>query len=525
MSRLISFAVLIAIIILIGLLFYKVLIGFFIPVFLSAVLVVVFRPLHKWVLEKSGHRDQIAAFITTILICLTLIMPVALVAFAAANQGLRVVRENDFATLKLRYEKVRNSLGLNKPVYYENLAIVEKEIEGIIALSSAALLTEEVPELTKLADQTVETLGELQTEVEAIEGEGKYDAQFEELNTILALVGRPNDSEENFMIQPVVQAKSRYARLKTQLMGGGFLAVVRERADPSAEELEEIRNQAVAYLQPRLLSISGATGTFLVKFFFGASIMIVATFFFLYDGPSMVKSIMRLSPLEDSYEEELLLEFDRISRAVVLATLLSAVVQGITAGIGYFFVGMDFLILLIMLTTIFAMVPFVGPAVVWVPVCLYVGVYEERMMAAVLLAVWGILVVGTVDNLVKAVVLHGQSQLHPFLALLSVLGGVQTLGPVGIVVGPMAVALLQTLLGILQRELQNFDKMAAKRGGNEDDPNSALEMLGEELANAQTPEPEEADTSPTAESAARTESAPGSDEQAEKDNSASSGDS
>jgi predicted PurR-regulated permease PerM len=114
-----------------------------------------------------------------------------------------------------------------------------------------------------------------------------------------------------------------------------------------------------------------------------------------------------------------------------------------------------------MLTTLFALVPFVGPAIVWVPVCLYLAFFKEQTTAAIALACWGILVVGTIDNLVKAFVLHGQSQLHPLLALLSVLGGVQALGPVGIVVGPMVIALLQTLLSILQRELTHFDQSSA----------------------------------------------------------------
>ncbi len=70
MSRLISFAVLIAIIIIIGLLFYKVLIGFFIPVFLATVLVVIFRPLHHWVLDRVGQRERLAAGLTTLLIML-----------------------------------------------------------------------------------------------------------------------------------------------------------------------------------------------------------------------------------------------------------------------------------------------------------------------------------------------------------------------------------------------------------------------------------------------------------------------
>ena len=95
MSRLISFAVLIASIIFIGLLFYKVLIGFFIPVFLASVLVVVFRPLHRWVLERTGHRDQLAAVLTTLLIMMCLILPLLVVGTAAATQGLRLIDVND----------------------------------------------------------------------------------------------------------------------------------------------------------------------------------------------------------------------------------------------------------------------------------------------------------------------------------------------------------------------------------------------------------------------------------------------
>jgi hypothetical protein len=66
--------------------------------------------------------------------------------------------------------------------------------------------------------------------------------------------------------------------------------------------------------------------------------------------------------------------------------------------------------------------------------------------------------VSQADNIIKAWVLHGQSKLHPLLALLSVLGGVQALGPIGILVGPMAVAFLQTLLAMLQSELAHIDR-------------------------------------------------------------------
>jgi predicted PurR-regulated permease PerM len=88
-------------------------------------------------------------------------------------------------------------------------------------------------------------------------------------------------------------------------------------------------------------------------------------------------------------------------------------------------------------------------------------VYEERTWPAILLAVYGAAIVSTADNFIKPWVLQGRSKLHPLLALLSVLGGVQTLGPIGILVGPMIVVFLQTLLNILHRELTALDRPRA----------------------------------------------------------------
>ncbi len=451
MSRLISFAVLIAIIIIIGLLFYRVLIGFFIPVFLATVLVVVFRPLHRWVLDKTGHRERLAAALTTLLIMLTLMLPIGALGTASAVQGLRLLEQNDAKTVALRISQVRASLGLELPSYKDSLRLVSDELDAIVEKTS---ISEQNPDLLQVGKKTTATLLELKQAVQTESG-AAFDDRFDELIEMTKLVGVP--SEEVFgATKLAVELKSKFSALRSALLGGSLMALARETANPTKDQVNAIVNNAMDFIRPRLLSLTGATGTFIAKLLFGSVILIVSTFFFLYDGPAMIKNLMYLSPLDDQYEQELLLEFDRIARAVVLATILSAVVQGLTAGIGFYFAGMEYLMLLIMLTTAFAMVPFVGPAIVWVPVCLYLAM-NDRMWAAGLLAAWGVLVVGTIDNFVKAFVLHGQSQLHPLLALLSVLGGVQALGPIGIVVGPMVVAMLQTLLSILQRELVHFE--------------------------------------------------------------------
>jgi predicted PurR-regulated permease PerM len=113
--------------------------------------------------------------------------------------------------------------------------------------------------------------------------------------------------------------------------------------------------------------------------------------------------------------------------------------------------------LLMLVTMVLALVPFVGAAAVWIPCCLFLYFYEGRTVAAIGLALWGVLAVSMIDNIIKPMVLHGQSNLHPLLALLSVLGGVSALGPIGILIGPMIVAFLQTLLNILRRELTAMD--------------------------------------------------------------------
>jgi predicted PurR-regulated permease PerM len=189
--------------------------------------------------------------------------------------------------------------------------------------------------------------------------------------------------------------------------------------------------------------------------------MVLATYYFFADGAQMVQALVRLTPLESGRTQELIDQFENLTRAVVVATLLSAVVQGLLAGVGYYAAGVGSLVLLTALTMLLTLVPVVGSAIVWAPVCLWLLAVEGHTTAAVLLAIYCVAVVSTVDNLIKPWVLRGRSNLHPLLALLSILGGVQALGPIGIFVGPMVVAFLQTLLNMVHVELSG---MARKEG-------------------------------------------------------------
>jgi predicted PurR-regulated permease PerM len=98
----------------------------------------------------------------------------------------------------------------------------------------------------------------------------------------------------------------------------------------------------------------------------------------------------------------------------------------------------------------------VGAAIVWLPASLWLIFIDDRPTAGIVLMVYGASVISPIDNVIKPRVLHDRSAMHPLAALIGVLGGVQALGPLGVFVGPMIIAFLQTLLGLLHREIQVF---------------------------------------------------------------------
>lgn len=223
---------------------------------------------------------------------------------------------------------------------------------------------------------------------------------------------------------------------------------------PSRDEIVRTASNSIRdWLAPAALR----TTQFVGNLAFTLAIMVVCLYFFLADGPAMVRGIVRLVPVDTAHQEKLLEEFGTVSRAVVTATLLGTLGQGLLAGIGYFAAGLPGVFLLMVMTMVLSFIPVVGAAAVWGGAALWLYLGEDRAVAAVLLALWGAGVVAMADNIIKPIVLQGQSNIHPLLALLSVLGGVNALGLIGIFVGPMVVAFLQALLNMLRTELDSMD--------------------------------------------------------------------
>jgi len=373
--RVVSFIVLLAVILLIGSMFFQVMVQFIVPLFLAAVLVVIFKPLHLWVLKKCGDRIKLSAAVTTLLIVLIVLLPISLMLFRAVSEGAEL---------------------------YSKFSEVDPQLAPSATDGNAVSPTEDAA-----TNESDETQGLL---VDANSLHVVIDKVTPKINSLLSKLHLPNQDPQ----------------------------VIRKYVD------ENLKKVAAP------LALGGVR--VLASTLVGLAIMVLTLYYFFADGPNMVAGLMKLSPLDDTYEQELLDKFGDISRSVVLAVLLSAIVQGALAGIGYFFAGVHNVFFLTVLTAFMAMVPFIGAAAIWVFVCLYLF-YMGASTAAIILAIYCVTVVSMIDNVIKPMVLHGQANLHPLLALLSVIGGIQALGPIGILVGPMLVAFLQALLNMLNKEL------------------------------------------------------------------------
>ncbi|MFM7070767.1 MAG: AI-2E family transporter [Planctomycetota bacterium] len=267
----------------------------------------------------------------------------------------------------------------------------------------------------------------------------------------------PSVVETPAVLRAAEEAGQAFAELRQSLPRGLPRLWLRQAANPSPTQLRQWRDNAQGTVQSWLLPAANATAGFVIQVIVGGLIMIVSVFFFFADGERMTVNVMRLIPLDIRHQQELLDDFAGITRAVVTATIVAAVAQGVLAGFGFWFSGVESVMFLVLLTIVLAMIPFVGAMSVWIPVCLWIGVVEGRIWTALALAVYSGVVVSQVDNIIKPMILQGRSNLHPLLALLSVLGGVKALGPIGILIGPMVVVFLQTLLKILHREMTNLE--------------------------------------------------------------------
>jgi predicted PurR-regulated permease PerM len=216
--------------------------------------------------------------------------------------------------------------------------------------------------------------------------------------------------------------------------------------------MEKLKSQ-VASKGAHAAAAVGATVSATLHFLFKAAMMLIAFYFLLLQGDQLVAWLDGLSPLKKGQTRELFTEIKRISYAVILSTVITAAVQALAAMIGYFIARVPHPLFFTGLTFLIAFIPAVGAGVV----CLFVAllVYlTGHPYAALFLALWGLLVVSLVDNLVKPLLIKAGMQMNGAVVFFSLIGGLAAFGAPGLLLGPLIVTLLLALLRIYQRDFK-----------------------------------------------------------------------
>jgi predicted PurR-regulated permease PerM len=185
----------------------------------------------------------------------------------------------------------------------------------------------------------------------------------------------------------------------------------------------------------------------LALFVLHAFFVAVALFFLFRDGPRYAGLLVELLPLEQSHREIVVATFSKTVSAVVRGMFITALAQGLLAGTGFAVAGVPVPVLLGLLTFITSMIPFLGATSVWLPAAIWLFI-QEQYIPAIGLALYGALVISTIDNIIKPLIIGEGTKMPVSLLFFTILGGLKVYGVLGIFLGPIILSMGMAFLSI-----------------------------------------------------------------------------
>ncbi len=267
----------------------------------------------------------------------------------------------------------------------------------------------------------------------------------------------------------------RLAQLRSYLDRVPFADRLIPEGDELSTKLGEFASRAGPVLAGQLAKLGRGTLSFLLQLFVCA----YALFYFLVDGPSILRTILYYIPLGANEESQLLERFVSVTRATLKGSLLIGIIQGGLAGIAFWVAGVPGAAFWGTVMVVLSIIPAIGSPLVWIPAVIYLAL-TGNVTSALLLGGWCAIVVGTVDNFLRPRLIGRDARMSDLMILLSTLGGIVVFGALGFIVGPIIAALFVTVWHIYGQ---------AFRGWLPDVPPDALDMAAEAVETAGSTSP------------------------------------
>jgi predicted PurR-regulated permease PerM len=206
--------------------------------------------------------------------------------------------------------------------------------------------------------------------------------------------------------------------------------------------IQRLGGFGVAFGTSAASNMLGAVGTF--------AVVVFSLFFILLDGAGFARWVWAMVPLDGRHREIVSRTFIEIVKSSVLGSGVVAIAQGILGGLAFWIVGLP-AVLWGSIMAFMSLVPVVGTAIIWAPAGL-VLLLQDRVGAGAFILIWGFAVISSADNVVRLFAIKGPVQMHPLLLFFSIMGGIKLSGLLGVIYGPLVLAMIQTLFGFFREE-------------------------------------------------------------------------
>lgn len=240
---------------------------------------------------------------------------------------------------------------------------------------------------------------------------------------------RSGEIQIGVFFQKFVEALPNWARSMLQRFGISDLGVVQQKL------LAALSNSGQV-VTSRVMSIGQVTLDFVVAFF----VMLYIVFFLFRDGERLTRGIQRSIPLQPLHTERFMRQFATVVRATVKGNIVVALVQGTLGGIAFAVLGVPGAVLWGAVMALFSLLPAVGAVLVWGPVAAWFF-FNGQLLQGVGLTIWGAVVIGLVDNVLRPILVGKDTRMPDYLVLVATLGGIVVFGLNGFVIGPVIAAM------------------------------------------------------------------------------------
>jgi predicted PurR-regulated permease PerM len=256
----------------------------------------------------------------------------------------------------------------------------------------------------------------------------------------------------NQLVQQVSGAYSNFGIETIQRVGDYLSGLTGNQV-----KFQEMVEQGIDQLRGSILALApnilGSVGEMLLGLF----IMFFVMYYGFCEGEGFLLRIKQLLPLDPVLKESLFFELRTVTQAVLYGQVMTAVVQGALGGVGFLIFGVPNWIFWGAIMMIMAFIPVLGTPIIWVPAAVGLILNGETGRGVGLL-IFGAALVMNIDNFIRPRLVSGRTKVHPVLILIGVLGGLKIFGFIGMLVGPLVLALLVAFIkfyeqAYLQRKL------------------------------------------------------------------------